>query len=136
MKYVLLAIVAGLFFGCASTSRKLNQPTIMIGEVSDDISTHDTRHEHELSFKNQETGEVFKVAENLELKKLHESGKNYLIEANVVRTSKFLFWDGKLVVKSFNVIKETSDEIPHRVYQDSTRRTPSMHRLGTGRSRL
>lgn len=136
MKYVLLAMVASLFFGCASTGTKSNQTTLVTGELSDDLSTHDTRHEHQLSFKNQETGEVFKVADNAELKKLHESGKNYLIQANVSTSPKFLFWGGELVVKNFNVIKETSDEIPHRVYIESTKRTPSMHRLGTNKSRL
>lgn len=128
MKYVLLAIVAGMFFGCASTSTKPNQTTLVTGELSDDLSTHDTRHEHQLSFKNQETGEVFKVADNAELKKLHESGKNYLIQANVSTSPKFLFWGGELIVKNFNVIKETSDEIPHRVYIENTKRTPTSFR--------
>lgn len=131
MKYVLIAILAGSFFGCASTTTKQNQTTTMIGEVSDDISTHDTRHQHELMFKNQETGEVFKVVDSPKLMELHESQKNYLIEANVSRTNKFLFWGGNLVVKNFNVIKETSDEIPHKNYVESKRQSPfSRSRIG------
>lgn len=136
MKYVLLAMLASSFFGCASTTTKTNQPTTMIGEVTDDISTHDTRHEHELKFKNQDTGEVFTIVDSPELMKVHENGKNVLIEANVAKSSKFLFWGGNLIVKNFRVIKETSDEIPHTYVAPKTTRTPTQFRSRIGRDRL
>lgn len=139
MKYVYLTAIALSFFSCASTnvSKNANGRMVLTGEISDVLSTHDTRHEHELKFKDQETGKVFNVVDSPELVKLHhDSGKNYLIEADATQTSKFLFWGGNLVVKNFRVIKETSEEIPHRHYDDTPRKPSNMIHRRIGRDRL
>lgn len=139
MKYVLIAIIASNFFGCASTEKNSNEKTTsVIGEVTDDSSTHTTEHGHRLKFKNQETGEVTDIVDSPNLVKLHhESEKNLIIEAQVTRTPKVLFWGGKLVVKDFRVIKESSDSIPH-VYIDpsTTKKNPPSFRGRIGRDRL
>jgi len=139
MKYVLMAILASSFLGCASMGTSSNEKTTnVIGEVTDDSSTHTTEHEHELKFKNQETGEVLDIVDSPSLVKLHhESEKNLLIEAQVARTPKVLFWGNNLVVKNFRVIKETSDVIPH-VYVNTApaRKSPASLRSRIGRDRL
>lgn len=137
MKHVYLIAIALSFFSCASTnvSSNANGRMVLTGEISDELSTHDTRHEHELKFKDQATGKVFDVVDSPDLVKLHhESGKSYLIEADAAQTSKFLFWGGNLVVKNFRVIKETSEEIPHRYINET--KSPASLRSKIGRDRL
>ena len=129
MKYVLMAIIASAFMGCASTNitANLSDRIIRTGEVSDKVSSHDMRHQHKLVFKEKSTGKIFNVVESPELAKLHhETGKNYLIEADTVQTKKFLFWGGNLVVKNFKVIEETSDEIPHNEIKERLRKPSIM----------
>lgn len=136
MKYVLMAILASNLLGCASMGTNSNEKTAnVIGEVTDDRFSHTTEHDHELTFKNQDTGEVFKIVDSPNLVKLHhETEKNFLIEAQVAKTPKVLFWGGNLVVKNFRVIKETSDAIPHYVIEKSARKSPaSVRRIGRDR---
>ncbi|AZZ37298.1 hypothetical protein CIK05_11030 [Bdellovibrio sp. qaytius] len=136
MKYIYFTAIALSFFSCASTniSKNANGRAILTGEITDDQSTHDTRHQHELKFTDQATGQVFNIVDSPELVKLHESGKNYLIQADVAQTSKFLFWGGNLVVKNFNVIKETSEEIPHQQINETPRKPSNMRRVGKERN--
>lgn len=131
-----MAILASNLLGCASMGTNSNEKTTNVtGEVSDDRFSHTTEHDHELTFKNQETGEVLKIVNSPSLVKLHhDTEKNYLIEAQVAKTPKILFWGGNLVVKNFRVIKETSDAIPHNLVEKSSKKSPaSVRRVGRDR---
>lgn len=139
MKYVLTAIIASTFMGCASknVNENANGRTIRIGEISDAVSTHDTRHQHELKFKEKSTGKIFDVVESPELVKLHhETGKNYLIEADTAKTNKFLFWGENLIVKNFRIIEAVGEAIPHNEIKEEPRKPSNMlnRRLGKERN--
>lgn len=137
MKFIYLTLLALSLFSCASTNQKTNLQAKMVGEISDEPATHDTRHFHALKFVDQVTGETFKVVDSPDLVKLHhESGKSYLIEAVAVKKPKFLFWGENLVVKNFNVLKETSEEVPHRYYDDTKTRSSGYQIRRVGRDRL
>jgi hypothetical protein len=91
-----------------------------VGEISDSASDHTTLHDHKLEFKNRQTGKTYDVVDSPELVKLHhENEKNYLVEIEAEKTSRFLFWGGNLIVKTFKVLDET-ESVPHLA-----RRAPS-----------
>ncbi len=97
-----------------SKTDSLDGEMTWVGEIKDDPRTHTTEHRHALEFVRDVDGDSFDIVDSPELTRLHhETGKNYRIEAKVAKTPKFLFFGGNLVVKSFKVIEETSDSIPH-----------------------
>ena len=137
MKFIILTLLGLSLFGCASTTQSSSSQTKLIGEVIDEPATHDTRHLHSLKFIDQATGKTFKVVDSPNLVKLHhETGKSYLIEAEVEKKPKFIFWGENLVVKNFSVLKETSEEIPHKYYDDTKMRSGNYRALRIGRDRL
>jgi hypothetical protein len=137
MKFIYLGLLAFSLFGCASTTQNLSSETKMIGEVTDEPTTHDTRHLHTLKFVDQVTGESFKVVDSPNLVKLHhETGKSYLIEAQVEKKQKFIFWGENLIVKSFSILKETSEEVPHKYYDNTKMRSGNYQVRRIGRDRL
>ncbi len=98
-------------------SHTRSEPAIVrwVGTVQDGSDTHTTNHEHELMFKRESDGETFAMQKNEELVKLHhETEKNLKIEIEGEVTPKFLFRGGNLIVKSFTLIEETGERVPHR----------------------
>jgi len=86
-----------------------------VGTVKDDADSHTTEHEHELEFTRKDNGDSYDIVDSPELVKLHhDTEKNYVVEIEAEKTSKFLFWGGNLIVKNFKVIEEASDRIAHR----------------------
>lgn len=137
MKFIILTLLGLSLLSCASTTQSSSSQTKLVGEVIDEPATHDTRHLHSLKFIDQTTGEAFKVVDSPNLVKLHhETGKSYLIEAEVVKKPKFLFWGENLVVKNFSVLKETSEEIPHKYYDDTKLPSGNYKVRRIGRDRL
>lgn len=101
-----------------------NENVVWVGKVRDEISTHDTSHEHELRFIRQSDGKSFDI-ESSELKKLHhETDKNFLVEINAEKTPRFLFWGGNLIVKSYKIL-ESIDGSPHQPDVELQKRRPS-----------
>jgi|GEM_PF-2486947 len=85
----------------------------LIGEISDSDSVHTNLHKHKLEFKDNESGKSYYIVDSPELVKLHhENEKNYLVEIEAEKTSRFLFWGGNLIVKNFKVLNETVS-VPH-----------------------
>lgn len=114
--YTFLMLTFAFNFSNAADSDSKNVQDTMtwVGEVKDTPRTHTTDHRHALEFIRDEDGKSFDIVDSPDLKKLHhESGKNYRIEAQVEKTPKFLFFGGNLIVKSFKVIEETSESLPH-----------------------
>lgn len=102
--------------------RKPNEKVTWIGEVSDSPESHNTRHEHKLTFTRQDNGATYDIKESPELKKLHhETGKNYLMEIQAEIHP--YFFSEYLTVSNFKVLKETSGEIPHNEVKDSSAST-------------
>lgn len=84
-----------------------------VGEISDSAADHTTLHGHKLKFKTRETGDTYDIVDSPELVKLHhETEKNYLVEIEAEKTSRFLFWGGNLIVKNFKVLGDTAS-VPH-----------------------
>lgn len=132
MKTLYVFLISGLLLSCSSLSQKSNSPEKMVGEVVDEADTHDTRHLHSLKFIDQLTKKIFKVVDSPALIKLHhETGKNYLIEAEVEKKSNFLFLQEKLVIKNFRVLKETSEAMPHHAYDETNIRSNNSRLLRT-----
>ena len=78
-----------------------------VGVVKGTEDYHTTDHDHELVFVRQSDGEDFDIVDSPKLVKLHHnSEKNYLMEIEAEKTSRFLFWGGNLIVKNFKVLKE------------------------------
>jgi hypothetical protein len=97
------------------TNRQPASPEIVkwVGEISDSASDHTTQHGHDLEFRNRATGDTYDIVDSPELVKLHhETEKNYLVEIEAEKTSRFLFWGGNLIVKNFKVLNETAS-VPH-----------------------
>lgn len=94
-----------------------------VGEISDSASDHTTLHGHKLEFKNRETGDTYNIVDSPKLVKLHhETEKNYLVEIEAEKTSRFLFWGGNLIVKNFKVLSETAS-VPHLAPPPAVRST-------------
>lgn len=92
-----------------------SEPEIVkwVGEVKDEPSDHTTEHDHKLEFIKKDDGKEYDIVDSPELVKLHhETEKNYLVEIEAEKTSRFLFWGGNLIVKNFKVIQETGS-VPH-----------------------
>ncbi len=84
-----------------------------VGEISDSASDHTSLHNHNLEFKNRETGKTYDIVNSPELVKIHhENEKNYSVEIIAEKTARFLFWGGNLRVKNFKVLSET-ESVPH-----------------------
>ena len=109
-----------------------------VGVIKDDASTHTEKHEHELKFVNNETGDAYDLENSSELVKLHhDSEKNLLVEIEAEKKPRFLFWGGQLVVKSFKVIREASEAIPHAKFSPTPKESRVfMREHGGGRSRI
>lgn len=104
--------------------RKPNEKVTWIGEVSDSPESHNTKHDHKLTFTRQDNGKKYDVKDSAELKKLHhETGKNYLMEIQAEIHP--WFFSEYLTVSSFKVLKETSESIPHKEIQE-TSNNPTM----------
>ena len=106
--------------------QKTSQPEVVrwVGLVKDEASTHTTEHEHALQFVRKDTGDSYDIKDSPDLVKLHhETEKNYLVELEAEKTSRFLFWGGNLIVKNFKVLEEASDRIPHQEPAPFERRT-------------
>lgn len=92
--------------------RRAAEPEVVqwVGVVGDDVSSHDAGGKHELKFVKNEGGETYSIEDSPELNKLHnDTGKNYLVEIEAEKTSKFLFWGGNLIVKKFKVLGDASE---------------------------
>lgn len=92
--------------------RRSAEPEIVqwVGVVGDDVSSHDSRGNHELKFVKNENGETYDIEDSPELIKLHdETGKKYLVEIVAEKTPKFLFWGGNLIVKKFKVLGDVNE---------------------------
>lgn len=88
---------------------KDQEPNIVkwVGVVKGDEDYHTTDHDHELEFVRQSDQEDFDIVDSPKLVKFHhDTEKNYLMEIEAEKTSRFLFWGGNLVVKNFKVLKE------------------------------
>ena len=86
-----------------------SEPNIVkwVGVVKGDGDYHTTDHDHELKFVRQSDQENFDIVDSPKLVKLHhETEKNYLMEIEAEKTSRFLFWGGNLIVKNFKILKE------------------------------
>ncbi len=122
--------------GCAST-QEINENGKIVGEVKDTSATHDSRHLHQLTFKDSKSGQVFKIVDSPNLvKQHHETEKELLIEAKVRMTPSFLFWGGNLIVEEFSVLKETSEVIPHGQYIEPMKDKYSTNKIRVGKDRL
>lgn len=97
--------------GSDGRTHRPNQKVTWIGELSDDPSTHDTKHQHKLRFTRQDNGERYDVKDSPELSQLHESGKNYLLEIDAEIHP--YFFSSYLTVDRFKILKATTEEIPH-----------------------
>ncbi len=74
-----------------------------VGTIKDDADSHPA--EHELAFTRKDNGATYDIVDSPELVKLHhDTEKNYVVEIEAEKTSKFLFWGGNLIVKNFRVI--------------------------------
>jgi hypothetical protein len=77
-----------------------------IGQVKEEASSHAT--EHDLKFI-MLSGKKYDIVDSPDIVKFrHETNKNYLVEIEAEKTPTFLFWGGKLVVKKFKIISESS----------------------------
>lgn len=95
------------------------------GTVDDKTETHTTEHKHRLRFVTAD-GAEYKIVDSPELVKLHhETGKSYVIEAEVEKTTRFLFWGGNLRVKKFTVLEEGAAK-PHLEVTESSPRHREM----------
>ena len=84
-----------------------------IGIIKDEDGSHNSDHDHKLQFI-RDDGDTFDIVDSPELVKLHhETERNYKIEIEAEITSKFLFWGGNLIVKSFKVIEPSGAKTPH-----------------------
>lgn len=79
------------------------------GVLQESKGHHSANHtsEHSLVFVNKETGKTFDVENNQELVMSHiEKDKKLLIEAEGEFTSRFLFWGGNLIIKSYKILED------------------------------
>ena len=103
-----------------------------VGEISDPVSDHTTLHGHKLEFKSRVTGDTYDIVDSPKLVRLHhEAEKDYLVEIEAEKTSRFLFWGGNLIVKNFKVLSEIGS-VPHLAPPPAVR---SVARDFVGRSR-
>lgn len=85
------------------------------GTLQDDSSSHTTEHEHRLRFVRHDDQKVYDMEIGPELARIHhETEKNLIVEVEVERTSRFLFWGGNLVVRRFTILGSAGEAIPHR----------------------
>lgn len=91
------------------------------GIVRGDSFYHTTNHKHQLEFIRDGDLNTFDIVDSPELVKLHHnSEKNLRIQLTGEITSRFLFWGGNLVVKSFKILEEL-ENIPHQKPQENKR---------------
>lgn len=94
-----------------------NVPFEWVGEVQDLEDKHSS--DHELNFV-RDDNKTFDIIESPELVKFqHESGKNHMVKITGERTPTYLFVGSKLIVKSFEVLKETSSIAPAAPTEES-----------------
>lgn len=83
------------------------------GTISDSPDNHTNKHTHDLIFTKNDSKEQYEIIDSPDLVKIHHNNeKNYLIEIEAEKTTRFLFWGGNLIVKNFKIINET-ESVPH-----------------------
>jgi len=88
------------------TKKAGNIPFEWVGEVRDLEKSHNS--DHDLTFV-RDDNKSFDIVNSPELVKFqHDSGKNHVLRITGERTPAYLFAGSKLIVRSFEVIKETT----------------------------